>query len=68
MAAALEGRNTAGGKAGSERKESIADVGKELGDIYDVDDAVLRAQGHVSELQRSFSWLGGIGLCFRCVW
>ncbi|KAI4717885.1 hypothetical protein E4T48_05892 [Aureobasidium sp. EXF-10727] len=35
-----------------------------LGEVYDADDEVLRAQGHTSELERSFSWIGVVGLAF----
>ena len=31
----------------------------------DVDDAVLRAQGRETQLKRSFSWIGALGLAFR---
>ena len=41
--------------------------GKELGETVDLDDAVLRAQGHEAALERSFSWVGAIGLAYRCV-
>lgn len=41
--------------------------GKELGQTVDLDDAVLRAQGHEAALERSFSWVGAIGLAYRCV-
>ena len=41
--------------------------GKELGETIDLDDAVLRAQGHEAALERSFSWVGAIGLAYRCV-
>ncbi|GAB1193238.1 hypothetical protein APSETT444_002441 [Aspergillus pseudonomiae] len=37
---------------------------KGFGEVYDLDDAVLRAQGHVAELERSFSWVGAIGLAY----
>lgn len=30
----------------------------------DVDDAILRANGHRSELKRQFSWLSALGLGF----
>lgn len=39
----------------------------EDGEVVDVDLAVLRAQGHDPELERSFSWLGATGLAFRYV-
>lgn len=39
----------------------------ENGDVIDVDLALLRAQGHEAELERSFSWLGATGLAFRYV-
>lgn len=34
------------------------------------DDALLQAQGHKAELDRSFSWIGAIGFAFRycCPW
>lgn len=38
---------------------------KDVGEILNLDDSVLRAQGHVSELDRSFSWIGAIGLAYR---
>lgn len=31
----------------------------------DLDDAILRAQGHIAELERSFSLMGVVGLAFR---
>ena len=34
-------------------------------DTHDLDDAVLRAQGHEAAMPRSFSWLGAIGLGYR---
>lgn len=46
---------------------STSSQGKDLGEAIDLDDAVLRAQGHVSELERPFSWVGAIGLAYRCV-
>ncbi|WZH39199.1 amino acid/polyamine transporter I [Fusarium acuminatum] len=42
-------------------RESIA-VGTVVGD--DVDDAILRANGHTAELKRQFSWLSALGLGF----
>lgn len=33
--------------------------------LEELDDAVLRAQGHESALERSFSWLGATGLAVR---
>ena len=41
--------------------ESVAH-GTILGD--DVDDAVLRANGHSSDLKRQFSWISALGLGF----
>ncbi|KAI9043603.1 amino acid transporter [Aspergillus affinis] len=35
--------------------------------VEDIDDAVLQAQGHVAELDRSFSWVGAIGLAYSIV-
>ena len=35
--------------------------------IIDLDERRLRAQGHASQLDRSFSWLGAIGLAYRFV-
>lgn len=40
---------------------------KDLGEVIDLDEAVLRAQGHDAELNRSFSWVGALGLAFRFV-
>lgn len=31
----------------------------------DLDEAILRAQGHDVQLERSFSWMGALGLAFR---
>lgn len=39
--------------------------GKNVDDMHDLDNAILSAQGHVAELERSFSWLGAVGLAFR---
>lgn len=44
---------------------STSPDGKGFGEVFDLDDAVLRAQGHVAELERSFSWVGAIGLAYR---
>lgn len=41
------------------------DPSKLEGIIIDVDEKILRAQGHASELQRSFSWVGALGLGYR---
>ena len=38
---------------------------KEEGSPMDQDDALLHAQGHAAELERSFSWVGAVGLAFR---
>lgn len=38
---------------------------KDVADMYDLDNAILSAQGHEAELERSFSWLGAVGLAFR---
>lgn len=38
---------------------------EKTGDLLELDDAVLQAQGHKSELERSFSWVGAIGLAYR---
>lgn len=38
---------------------------KDFGQVLDLDDAVLRAQGREAELKRSFSWVGAIGLAYR---
>ena len=35
--------------------------------VENIDDTVLQAQGHVSELDRSFSWIGAIGMAYRYV-
>ncbi|PYI16615.1 amino acid transporter [Aspergillus violaceofuscus CBS 115571] len=40
---------------------------KDLGEVIDIDEAILRAQGCTSELQRSFSWVGALGLAFSIV-
>lgn len=40
---------------------------KETGELVDQDDALLRAQGHAAELERSFSWVGAVGLAFRYI-
>lgn len=40
---------------------------KTIGEIYDLDEAILRAQGHEAQLGRSFSWFGALGLAFRYV-
>ncbi|KAJ5380098.1 uncharacterized protein N7496_002526 [Penicillium cataractarum] len=37
------------------------------GEALDLDDAVLRAQGHEVQLERSFSWMGALGLAFSIV-
>lgn len=37
------------------------------GKYEDLDDRRLRAQGHTSQLGRSFSWLGAVGLAYRSV-
>jgi choline transport protein len=44
-----------------EDSQSVAH-GTILGD--DVDDAVLRANGHSSDLKRQFSWISALGLSF----
>ncbi|KAH8130097.1 hypothetical protein ACSS6W_008232 [Trichoderma asperelloides] len=36
----------------------------EAGNSIDQDDALLQAQGHAAELERSFSWVGAVGLAF----
>lgn len=48
------------------KSESPSDT-KNVGEIYDLDEAVLRAQGREAQLGRSFSWFGALGLAFRCV-
>lgn len=40
---------------------------KDVGETIDLDEAALRAQGHEVQLERSFSWMGALGLAFRCV-
>ncbi|RAH43203.1 uncharacterized protein BO95DRAFT_455270 [Aspergillus brunneoviolaceus CBS 621.78] len=40
---------------------------KDLGEVIDIDEAIIRAQGCTSELQRSFSWVGALGLAFSIV-
>lgn len=35
------------------------------GEMFDTDNDMLRAQGHAAELERSFSWMGVVGLAFR---
>lgn len=49
--------------------ENINDIDKmkETGESSDLDDALLQAQGHAAELERSFSWVGAVGLAFRFV-
>ena len=37
------------------------------GKIIDLDERRLVAQGHKAELERSFSWLGGLALAFRSI-
>ncbi|KAL4906340.1 hypothetical protein BDW74DRAFT_177354 [Aspergillus multicolor] len=39
----------------------------EFVEVVDLDEAVLRAQGHEAELERSFSWVGALGLAFSIV-
>ncbi|KAL5361180.1 amino acid/polyamine transporter I [Aspergillus floccosus] len=41
--------------------------GKDFGQVLDLDDAVLRAQGREAELKRSFSWIGAIGLAYSII-
>ncbi|KAJ5351886.1 amino acid transporter [Penicillium brevicompactum] len=48
------------------KSESPSDT-KKIGEIYDLDEAVLRAQGREAQLGRSFSWFGALGLAFRYV-
>lgn len=61
---------SAGGKPSSadaiEKVDSI-DKATETGKLDDLDDALLQAQGHAAELDRSFSWMGAVGLAFRYV-
>ncbi|PYH29104.1 amino acid transporter [Aspergillus neoniger CBS 115656] len=40
---------------------------KGLGQTFDLDEAILRAQGREVELTRSFSWVGALGLAFSIV-
>lgn len=40
---------------------------KGVGEHLDIDEAILRAQGHEAQLERSFSWMGALGLAFRFV-
>ncbi|GKZ32101.1 hypothetical protein AbraIFM66950_001240 [Aspergillus brasiliensis] len=40
---------------------------KQLGETFDLDEAILRAQGREAELVRSFSWIGALGLAFSIV-
>lgn len=40
---------------------------KDVGEAFDVDEVILRAQGHTAQLERSFSWMGALGLAFRSV-
>ncbi|UKZ96647.1 uncharacterized protein TrAFT101_011425 [Trichoderma asperellum] len=42
-----------------------SDKMNEAGNSIDQDDALLQAQGHAAELERSFSWVGAVGLAFR---
>lgn len=37
---------------------------KVVGEALSIDDAALRAQGRETELKRSFSWVGALGLAF----
>ncbi|KAF9871507.1 Choline transport protein [Colletotrichum karsti] len=50
------------GVAGGENLARFESV--EQGKIIDLDERHLRAQGHNSELERSFSWLGAIALAY----
>lgn len=36
-----------------------------VGELLELDDKLLRAQGHESQLDRSFSKLGAVGLAYR---
>lgn len=50
-------------------EESVSNVddntSKLEGAINSVDDRILNAQGHASQLQRSFNWLGALGFGYR---
>ena len=39
----------------------------EIRDVEELDNAILRAQGHEAAMPRSFSWIAGLGLGFRYV-
>ncbi|KAE8147897.1 amino acid transporter [Aspergillus avenaceus] len=54
-------------ESGGKSPQPLARNGKDVGEVLDLDDAVLRAQGHVAELERSFSWVGAIGLAYSIV-
>lgn len=47
----------------TDTRETLA--GKDVSDMYDLDNAILSAQGHIAELERSFSWVGAVGIAFR---
>lgn len=47
------------------RRDTTEDLDNGEGELYDTDNDMLRAQGHAAELERSFSWIGVVGLAFR---
>lgn len=55
------------GKTMQQETTKQSDQFIEAGEVVDIDAAVLNAQGHAAELERSFSWLGATGLAFRYV-
>ncbi|KAJ6094544.1 hypothetical protein N7467_002057 [Penicillium canescens] len=55
---------TQGGKDGYADSQNEM---KGIGENIDLDEAVLRAQGHEAQLERSFSWIGALGLAFSIV-
>lgn len=50
-----------------EAKADFQSDAKGMGELFDLDEAVLRAQGREAQLGRSFSWFGALGLAFRSV-
>ncbi|CAG8047160.1 unnamed protein product [Penicillium salamii] len=50
-----------------EAKPDLQSDAKGMGELFDLDEAVLRAQGREAQLGRSFSWFGALGLAFSIV-